>query len=284
MERPSLFQIIEDVGSDKEQLTCDNLNSRLLLHFQPWTLLHAWPGIENRERPFGISAHSRQWNLCGEIFWYKINLWYAVDDCTLGFQVCWSDVPLFNLILLQHQPEIQVAFFFLQYLGSLFWGRWGPYRVLIIILYDKCLTFSPDRGDMEIIGYSSIISKLRENFRFQIFCDYSHSCVLSQIYSISLFSVQWVYNLHNSWRLWIFGQPGASAPKVNFREILFLKTKLYFRWKGPLSIAVYAPGTDFQRAIDSILYYRFHRWLACLKSLLAYCAVIVIVFVDGMMT
>ena len=29
------------------------------------------------------------------------------------------------------------------------------------------------------------------------------------------------------------------------------------RWQGPLSIAVYAPGTDFQKAIDSILYYRF---------------------------
>merc|ERR1719295_796482 len=28
------------------------------------------------------------------------------------------------------------------------------------------------------------------------------------------------------------------------------------RWQGPLSIAVYAPGTDFQKAIDSILYYR----------------------------
>ena len=29
------------------------------------------------------------------------------------------------------------------------------------------------------------------------------------------------------------------------------------RWQGPLSIAVYAPSTDFQKAVDSILYYRF---------------------------
>jgi len=28
------------------------------------------------------------------------------------------------------------------------------------------------------------------------------------------------------------------------------------RWQGPLSLAVYAPGSDFQKAIDSILYYR----------------------------
>merc|ERR1719494_554897 len=28
------------------------------------------------------------------------------------------------------------------------------------------------------------------------------------------------------------------------------------RWQGPLSIAVYAPGTDFEKTIDAIFYYR----------------------------
>ena len=32
---------------------------------------------------------------------------------------------------------------------------------------------------------------------------------------------------------------------------------LNFRWEGPISIAVYAPGSDLEDAIDSILYHRF---------------------------
>ena len=43
------------------------------------------------------------------------------------------------------------------------------------------------------------------------------------------------------------------APQCND----YLRLLFFFRWQGPLSIAVYAPGTDFQKAIDSILYYRF---------------------------
>jgi len=39
-------------------------------------------------------------------------------------------------------------------------------------------------------------------------------------------------------------------------EFLTNLEPLLQRWQGPLSIAVYAPGTDFQKALDSILYYR----------------------------
>ena len=44
---------------------------------------------------------------------------------------------------------------------------------------------------------------------------------------------------------------------------------MYFRWQGPLSIAVYAPGTDFQKALDSILYYRFPLLVPSLKLLIS---------------
>ena len=42
-------------------------------------------------------------------------------------------------------------------------------------------------------------------------------------------------------------------------EFRFLENlePLLERWQGPVSVAVYAPGTDFQDAILNILYYRF---------------------------
>ena len=41
------------------------------------------------------------------------------------------------------------------------------------------------------------------------------------------------------------------------RKYIFTNILFDFRWQGPLSIAVYAPGTDFEKALDSILYFRF---------------------------
>ena len=32
-----------------------------------------------------------------------------------------------------------------------------------------------------------------------------------------------------------------------------------FRWQGPLSLAVYAPGTDFETALETIFFYRFSK-------------------------
>ena len=44
-------------------------------------------------------------------------------------------------------------------------------------------------------------------------------------------------------------------------EFRFLENlePLLERWQGPISVAVYAPGSDFQDAILNILYYRSLR-------------------------
>ena len=40
---------------------------------------------------------------------------------------------------------------------------------------------------------------------------------------------------------------------------------LLVRWQGPISVAIYAPGTDYKRALDAIFYYR-----SCTKTNLVF--------------
>ena len=52
--------------------------------------------------------------------------------------------------------------------------------------------------------------------------------------------------------------PEAGVPAVRYPSwVGFSFYQPTFGWQGPLSTAVFAPGTNLQNAIDSILYYRF---------------------------
>ena len=44
----------------------------------------------------------------------------------------------------------------------------------------------------------------------------------------------------------------------NIYPCFFLKLKQIFcRWMGPMSVSMYAPGDDFKKTVDTILYYRY---------------------------
>ena len=60
---------------------------------------------------------------------------------------------------------------------------------------------------------------------------------------------------HCHWLILRDSERGQKVAQVGAHPRLL--TCNFFRWQGPLSIAVFAPGTDFKKAIDSILYFRF---------------------------
>ena len=149
-----------------------------------------------------------------------------------GFQDRWPNVSLFHLVLLQYRPAIQVKPFcfplpFAAILNAILIALCSSWTMFFTYIW----LYWSDRGYVVIIGSSTTISKLGNNFRcflflfkftaiilFTHFQSYStcHSCVQS-VDLLFNFLVQWIHNLHNPWWLSILGQPGASPQKVKWR-------------------------------------------------------------------
>ena len=106
--------------------------------------------------------------------WFKINFNLTVNimmghhhNPVLGFQDRWPNVSLFHLVLLQYRPAIQVKPFcfpppFASILNAILIALCSSWTMFFTYIW----LYWSDRGYVVIIGSSTTISKLGNNFRW----------------------------------------------------------------------------------------------------------------------
>jgi len=135
--------------------------------------------------------------------------------------------------------------------------------VLVITLVLICIFFTLDEeSQTEISSLESTLTLVQDTFKDS-----------KSVGQMSLTSSLFCYNTDQRFRQglrgdhWVLYNYIKAEKQFQCNESITYTTHggyefldnlepLLQRWQGPLSIAVYAPGTDFQKAIDSILYYR----------------------------